>query len=162
MSYVQKILPDSEKIVYKAKVHWIIFLPTIIWMGISLLLCLAYGFCQSLGKEEAPAILLFALLTCLITFCCFIKELLVKHSSEYVLTSKRLIFKTGIIARKTKEIVLTKYEGLSVNQGIMGRILGYGQITATSGGITNEYNNIKDPTTFILHINEQMAQIQNS
>jgi len=55
---------------------------------------------------------------------------LIKQStSEFVITNKRIIIKTGFISRKTLEMNLSKIESVNVEQGILGRILGYGTIT---------------------------------
>lgn len=158
MSYIQNNLSDKEDIVYKANIHWIIFFPTIIWGMISLLLILLF---KASTSEDSEGILFYAIISCVITIYCFIKELLNKFTSEYILTTKRLIFKTGIIARDTKEIVLAKYEGVLIKQSILGRLLRYGTIIATTGGITNKYKNIKNPTEFTYHINEQIQKSQS-
>lgn len=158
MSYVQKNLSDKEDIVYKANIHWIIFVPAFIWGMISLLCLLCYNTSTS---ENSEGILFYAIISCAITIYCLIKELLEKYTSEYILTTKRLIFKTGIIARNTKEILLTKYEGVLIRQSVLGRLLRYGTIIATTGGITNKYKNIENPTAFSYHINEQIQKSQS-
>ena len=86
---------------------------------------------------------------------CLIRELIEKLSSEYALTNKRLIMKSGIIARRTVELMLTKCEGVSIDQSIMGRLLGYGTLLATTGGATNKFRKIADPVVFRNRINEQ-------
>lgn len=63
--------------------------------------------------------------------------MLVKVGSVYAVTNKRVIIKTGVISRRTVELVLAKCEGIQVVQGIAGRIFGYGSIVVTTGGTTN-------------------------
>jgi uncharacterized membrane protein YdbT with pleckstrin-like domain len=60
----------------------------------------------------------------------FIKQLYI----EYGLTNKKVIIKTGVIGRATDEIKLNKIETVEVRQGIMGRILGYGNVLVTGTG----------------------------
>lgn len=54
--------------------------------------------------------------------------------TQYVLTDKRVILKTGFISRHTEELRLKKIETVEIRQGIIGRILGYGNIYITGTG----------------------------
>jgi len=60
------------------------------------------------------------------------------NTDECVVTSKRVIFKTGLIITKTLEMNLTKIESLSVEQSILGKILDYGTIKVKGTGGTVE------------------------
>jgi len=52
-----------------------------------------------------------------------------KATSEFAITTKRVIIKVGFISRRTLEMNLSKIETVNVDQSIMGRILNYGSIT---------------------------------
>ena len=54
--------------------------------------------------------------------------------TEIAITNKRLIAKTGLIARSTIEINSEKVESLQVNQGIFGRMLNFGDIVVSGAG----------------------------
>jgi hypothetical protein len=70
-------------------------------------------------------------------------------SSEFAVTNKRIIIKVGLISRKTLEMNLAKVESVNVNQGIFGRILGYGCVTVIGTGGTREpFHGISHPTQF--------------
>ena len=74
---------------------------------------------------------------------------LVSKFSEFGITNKRLIIKTGIFSRRTLELNLSKIESVNVNQSILGRILGYGSIGVIGTGGTKEYFvSIKNPLEF--------------
>jgi uncharacterized membrane protein YdbT with pleckstrin-like domain len=69
--------------------------------------------------------------------------------SEYVITNRRIIIKTGFIARKTFEMNLSKIESVNVDQTVMGRILNYGSITIIgSGGTRETFHNISRALDF--------------
>ncbi len=69
--------------------------------------------------------------------------------SEYVITNRRIIIKTGFIARNSFEMNLSKIESVNVEQSIMGRILNYGSITIIgSGGTRETFHNIAHPLEF--------------
>lgn len=74
---------------------------------------------------------------------------LISKFSEFGITNKRLIIKTGILSRKTLELNLSKIESVNVNQSILGRILGYGSLGVIGTGGTKEYFvSIKNPLEF--------------
>ena len=57
--------------------------------------------------------------------------------TEYGLTNNRIITKTGIISRSTEEMKLSKIETVEIKQGILGRMLGYGNVVITGTGSSN-------------------------
>lgn len=79
----------------------------------------------------------------------FIAPLIDKYSDEFAITNRRIIVKTGLISRKTFEMNLSKIESVNVDQGILGRILGYGTIRIVGSGGTKEiFPDIKKPLEF--------------
>jgi len=69
--------------------------------------------------------------------------------SEFVITNRRIIIKTGFIGRETFEMNLSKIESVNVDQSVMGRILNYGSITIIgSGGTRETFHNISRPMAF--------------
>ena len=115
MSYVENNLQRGEEIIYCAQIHWAIFLGPIIWAIIALIFFITYiG-----GDVEFASVI--AVVLAIIALFTFFRALITKFSSEYVLTSKRLIMKSGIISRNTLELILTKCEGISIDQSILGR-----------------------------------------
>jgi uncharacterized membrane protein YdbT with pleckstrin-like domain len=74
---------------------------------------------------------------------------IIRWSSEFVITNRRIIIKTGFIARNTFEMNLSKIESVNVDQSFMGRILGYGSMTIIGTGGTREaFRNIRKPLEF--------------
>ncbi len=69
--------------------------------------------------------------------------------SEFVITNRRIVIKTGFIARRTFEMNLSKIETVNVDQTVMGRILNFGSITIIGTGGTKEtFHNIARPMAF--------------
>ena len=136
MSYVDNSLIPDEQVVFRARLNKIIFLPPVLLLAISIWL-FSYG--VPLGGESALAV---AILWGLVKYVDY-------ASSEFAVTNKRVIIKVGILRRRTVEMLNTKVEAVSVNQGILGRIFGYGNIVVTGTGGTNEpFNGISSPLEF--------------
>lgn len=76
------------------------------------------------------------------------------RSTEMGITSKRVIRKSGVIMRDTAEIRLSKVESVSVKQGFLGRIFGYGDVIISgSGGNDAVMKGVKDPLVFRGNVN---------
>ncbi len=72
-----------------------------------------------------------------------------QKTSEFVITNKRVIMKTGFISRKTFEMNLQKIESVNVDQSLFGRFLGYGTVTVIgTGGSRESFSDISEPLIF--------------
>ncbi len=82
-------------------------------------------------------------------FTLFIYPMFKRWTDEYGITNKRVIIKTGLIARDTLEMNLSKIESVNVDQSVLGRILGFGSITIIgTGGTRKTFNRISNPIQF--------------
>ena len=57
--------------------------------------------------------------------------------TEYGLTNKRIVVKTGIIGRSIEELKLSKVETVKLRQSILGRIFGFGDVVLSGTGASN-------------------------
>ena len=89
-----------------------------------------------------------------------IQKLVLYHSSEFGVTNKRVIVKTGFIRVSSSENFLQKVENIQVHQSIWGRILGYGTIIIIgTGGTQESFYLIHDPLMFRRQVQEQVELI---
>ena len=58
--------------------------------------------------------------------------------SEFAVTDKRVLIKTGIVSRHTLETILTKVENIGVEQTLWGRLFNFGTLYVTGTGSTRE------------------------
>ena len=146
MSYIQNNLQAGEEIKYKADIHWYIFAYPVILLLLSV-------FFSSAQTGFFHYVSLFLLLSGLFQL---IKRILLKMGTEYVVTNKKVILKSGILSRDALELVLNKCEWIRINQSLMGRMLGFGSIVVTTGGVTNKFDFITNPIKFRNEINAQI------
>src|ERR671912_512296 len=106
MSYVAKSLANGENVKYIAVKHWIVHVGPIFAVVVSLILPLAL----------------------LITVPMLIMAWLNQRTTELAVTNRKVIGKWGIVSRRTFEQRLEKVDSIQVNQGILGRLFGYGTI----------------------------------
>ena len=83
------------------------------------------------------------------------------RSTEMGITSKRVIRKSGVIMRDTSEIRLSKVESVSVKQGFLGRIFGYGDVYIVgTGGNCAVMKGVKDPLAFRGQVQDAFERAQ--
>jgi uncharacterized membrane protein YdbT with pleckstrin-like domain len=89
----------------------------------------------------------------------FILPLIDNWTSEYAVTNKRVIIKVGLIRRRTVEMNISKIESINVDQSILGRILGYGDIVIVgTGGTRESFETLASPTQFRRKFQEQQNE----
>ena len=136
MGYVEQNLMPGEEVTYRATLHWIIYVVPVLLgvLGLILLLSSVVGFGVALLVVSG----FFAL-----------SRWITARTSEFAVTNKRVIIKVGLIRRHTLELLLSKVESIGVDQGIIGRIVGYGSIVVIGTGGTKEpFKNIAAPLEF--------------
>lgn len=134
MSFIDKNLLANEVVIYRAHVHWVIFLNTFLYLLLSIAAC---GFNLRL-TEPNQLLWAISILGLLLAFISSITGYIRYKTSEFAITNKRVLIKIGFIQRHSLEVLLHKVEGIGVNQSILGRILGFGTITVTGTGGTKE------------------------
>jgi uncharacterized membrane protein YdbT with pleckstrin-like domain len=154
MGYVDKHLLEGERVVYRAKLHKIIFVPPLALAVLGLIA----GILIDIYTENRQAAWIvgaaFLLVAIVIAFPRFIRY----ATSEFAVTNKRVIVKIGLIYRQTLELVLTKVETIGVKQTIMGRIFDFGTIIITGTGGTKEpFKDIANPLQFREQVQSQLT-----
>lgn len=145
MSYVDQNLMNGENVIHRTKMHWLIFVPSIL----ILILGLALLSINYLGL----VIIGFALINLFVVFINY-------TSAEFAVTNKRVIIKVGFIKRHSLETLLSKVEGIQVTQGIMGRMFDFGTIAVTgTGGSREQFSKIIKPMEFRKKVQEQIEII---
>ena len=96
MSYVKRTLLPEEEIVYFTKPHYIVLFRFVIWIILA-----SFAFKHDLGMFIGPVLLVAAVLTVL-------NSLIAYFCSEYAITNKRILVKTGFIGGKSLEIFLNR------------------------------------------------------
>jgi uncharacterized membrane protein YdbT with pleckstrin-like domain len=125
MKFIKSTLPDNETIEMEISFHWTHTL--VAWLYLLFLGWLIIG------------VFLFISM----------------WTTERALTNRRLVIKRGLIRRQTEEMSFNRIEEVNLNQSILQRILGSGDIRVTgtgSGEVT--MRNIDDPLGVQKKINE--------
>jgi uncharacterized membrane protein YdbT with pleckstrin-like domain len=152
MLYVQQSLSPGEELVYIGRFHWMYTLQAImgiIWgiLGCVGVIAVSVYFKMHYGTDvkydswiEAvhdvhPGLRLGAFFVFIMGLLRFAQMMVVRASTEIAITSSRLIYKRGLVARYVGEMNIDRIEGVNVLQTVMGRIFGYGRIMVRGLGV---------------------------
>ena len=145
MSYLRKVLFRNEEVIARARLHWVIYLMGFEAIAAALLLLLYFGLYPPVplwAWALAALLVLFGLLRLMLMA-------IASWTTEIAITNYRLIAKRGLIRREVIEIDLGKIESVDIEQSVMGRLLGYGNVIFRGTGIgANPMEVIDDPVGF--------------
>jgi uncharacterized membrane protein YdbT with pleckstrin-like domain len=131
MKYVQRVLQPGEKVLARGRYHWIIYMPPIVYFFLS-----ALAFSQIAKVTPDNKVVLAIVAPCLLLLAAIgaLGAWLRQWTTEIAVTNLRIVRKTGFIRRKTWEMNVDKVESVTVDQGVVGRILNYGTIHVLGTG----------------------------
>ena len=159
MGYVDENLIAGEKVQHKSHLHWIVYVPSVLFTVLLLGLSAFAFYSQSINKDTAWKDAAWVLLV--LAPLPIVKTYVVCRNSEFAVTDKRVLLKTGVIRRHTFETLVTQVENIAVDQSVLGRMLDYGTITVTGTGATKEtFARISAPLEFRRQVQTATLKLQ--
>jgi membrane protein YdbS with pleckstrin-like domain len=144
MAWPEDALSDDEVIITSFRPHWkLLFVPLLWFVGLSVAMILVAVYLDLLQW-----ILIAALVVFLVIFV--VKPLVGWWTTRYVLTSERLITRSGLIAKTGVEIPLERITNVNFSQTFFERLLGAGDLLIESAGAQGQskFRDIPHPDAF--------------
>jgi uncharacterized membrane protein YdbT with pleckstrin-like domain len=147
---VERHLLPGERVLYKTRLHWVLFVkPVLVLLGGVVLTILLRQ------VQDPPWLWMIGAAVALVGLLWGLVHYVELMTSEFAVTTSRLIFKVGLISRYTTELLLSKVESIGVQQGLMGRLLNHGDLTVTgTGGAREVFRRVRDPIGFRNHVQQ--------
>jgi hypothetical protein len=157
--YVQQSLTPDEELIHIGQFHWIYTLKAVLAAVNGLILCIiiliaSVYFLENywhhvtsrvfefrhdgmLGKirELHPGIRLAAFFVFLMGLLRFAQMMVVRATTEIAVTTSRIIYKRGLVARYVGEMSVDRIESINVLQTVWGRVFGYGRLLIHGMGV---------------------------
>ena len=158
-------LNPDEEILARERLHRGIFaIPVILFVLtlipvalVSILLWLMHSAVNPNGSF-AWILIPLLLVPCLPALITFVTIWIAYANSEVTLTNRRLLFRAGLLIRTSGELSLEHVEGITVMQGLLGRLCGFGAIfVSTTGGVQYPLHYIGKPETFRTLLQQAVA-----
>ena len=156
MGYAEKNLAAGEKILYRAHYHWIVYRFSIVVLVLAVALGAAalYAGSAQAGEEVGRPLGLLAAAFVVIALLSFLWRRFRAGLDEFVVTNRRVIRRIGLYAREIQQAPLEKIQDITVEQGNVGRMLGYGTVileTASEKGMLT-FPYLASPEAFRNHV----------
>ena len=165
MPFPKQLLADHEKVVFDIKPHWIAVVPAALWTVVALVAAIfGYGAAGDIfdGKGNTPEnIFLLVLFVAWIYFS--VVPFLRWRFTMFVLTSDRLITRSGILSKHSKEIPLERINDVAFSQTVLERMVGAGDLFVESAGERGQtrISDVRKPEQMQLMIYKESEENSN-
>ena len=152
MGFPRKLLNDNEEIIFDLKPHWWFLARPMMLVVVSVAAAVVIGTIFELAMIPLLVVAGVAVLWLLLRFMQW-------STTNFVLTTDRLIARAGVISKHGREIPLERINDIAFAQSIFERLLGSGDLMIESGGERGQqhFDNIRRPS---LVQNEIYKQIE--
>ena len=160
MAFPRKLLADHETLVFDLKPHWVALVPSALW---TLLFVVGAGFGIALVDDPEWVRLAIVVVALLGIFMLAVLPFLQWMYTNFVLTSDRLITRSGVISKASKEIPLERINDVAFTQSILERMLGAGDLLLESAGERGQtrISNVRNPEEVQLRIYKETEENNN-
>src|SRR5262245_9801817 len=166
VSYIDANLVPGETVVYQTRLHWIVMFGHIVFacfiLGLPGAILLYYAQSQQAETSSQNEHLMLGGAGVLLVsaVAVIIAGLIRRNATEMAVTTRRVVIKTGLAARKTIEMLLNKVESIEVSETASGRMLGYGTIVVIgTGGTSEPFHKIARPLEFRSQVQQQIEKL---
>lgn len=161
MGYPSRSLNANESVALDMHPHWWYFVePAATLLGVivaAIVVLLRFN-----GDGTFDRLLTYVAVAALVVSAVWLASRYLKWiTTHFVITSQRLIFRQGLIAKTGIEIPLERVNNVNFSQGIVERLLGAGDLLIESGGEDGQqrFTDIRRPEEVQNLIHDQMERV---
>lgn len=156
MGFPRQLLADHEQIVYETRPHWVALVLPGLWTLAALVAIILVP-----GKTTGWTVLKIAIALAWLWLA--VIPAVRWRFTLFVLTTDRLITRSGVIAKRSKEIPLERINDVAFNQTILERIVGAGDLLIESAGERGQerITNVRKPEQMQLMIYKEAEENSN-
>ena len=152
MGYADKSLAPGETVLYRARYHWVFYRSGLVVLFLAALLGAAslYSTRTAPGSGVAQPVGYLALAFAVLAAMLLAARAIRARNDQFVVTDRRVLRSVGLLSKEHEQAPIEKIQDITVTQGLVGRILGYGDVsleTASERG-TLVFPMIAEPEAF--------------
>jgi uncharacterized membrane protein YdbT with pleckstrin-like domain len=158
LAFPERLLSEDEELIYDLRPHWLtLVVPVLITLAVVVAVGAAWVVIPA-GDLQQPAQLAVGVLGVVVLLATVAGRVLRWATTHFVLTTERLIFRSGVVARFGREIPLERINDVTFSQSLFERMVGVGDLLIESAGEHGQsrFSNIRDPEAVQLEIYRQM------
>lgn len=135
MGYPTDLLDDDESIEFELRPHWRSMIIATFWLLV--IIAVASFLLAITGRWLSGSALTWlrvGIVSVAVGFAwvLFVRHLIVWLTTQYVFTNRRIIVRTGLIARKGRDMPLSKVNNVSFEHTVLERLFNCGTLTVES------------------------------
>ncbi|MBI5710246.1 MAG: PH domain-containing protein [Candidatus Eisenbacteria bacterium] len=167
MGQLEKVLSEGEPVAFRTRLHWLPCCPGALALSLVALLALVLPLVfapHQIGDLFARAPAVAATLVAVLALALVVPLLVVRFlitTHEFAVTDRRVVAKMGWLRSRTLDLNVTKVESMEIDQGVLGRMFGYGDVRVVgTGGTAESFRGVKDPIGFRKAVNAAADSVQ--
>jgi Bacterial PH domain len=161
MGYIEKNLVPGETVLHKTCLHWIVMVRPVLFAlilaagGLALLISDYETHIQGAAHE---AMIIGGIVLLVLAGVVILSGFIRRSATEVAVSNMRVLIKTGLLERRSIEVLLAKVESIGVDETALGRMLGYGSVIIRgTGGTFETFHNIGHPNDFRRAVQQQIG-----
>jgi uncharacterized membrane protein YdbT with pleckstrin-like domain len=157
MPFPRQLLNRDEEIVLDVHPHWLFFTePALASLGLLVVVIIA-------AASGISWLAYLALIGLALTLIWALWRLVTWRTMHFVITNDRLIYRSGVFAKRGIQIPLERVNNVNFKQGILERIVGAGDLLVESAGEDGQqrFTDVRHPDQIQNIIHEQMNENEN-
>ena len=158
MAFPERLLAEDEELIYDLRPHWLtLVVPVAITVAVTVAVLAAWVVMPA-GDLQQPARFVVGVLGVVVLLVTVVGRVLRWATTHLVLTTERLIFRSGVVAKFGREIPLERINDVTFSQSLFERLIGAGDLLIESAGEHGQsrFANIRDPEAVQLELYRQM------
>ena len=160
MAFPERLLGEAEHVVYDLRPHWWTLVPSVLMtLLVVVVATLAYGSMPG-GTFQGAARMVVQVIAAAVLVIWVGPRVARWATTHLVLTTDRLIYRTGMVAKYAREIPLERIDDVTYSQSLFGRLIGIGDLHVQSGGEQGQvvFAQVRDPKAVQLEIYHRMDE----
>jgi uncharacterized membrane protein YdbT with pleckstrin-like domain len=130
--FPRRLLNDNEAIVLDLRPHWWVLVGVSVVLAATLVLAIVVS--STLHGTAHDPVLIVCLILVLIALARFVRRYARWATTNIVLTTHRLVLRSGVFAKSGREIPLERINDIAYHQGVFERLIGAGDLAVESAG----------------------------
>lgn len=166
MGYIETNLVPGETLAYRTGCHWVVmFWPLVAGavLGFVGFAFFAGGWMANRNGGRYEGAMVWGALALLGAVALIAGGIIRRLATEVAVSNRRVLVKTGLLSRRSVEVLLPKVESIGVDESFVGRILGYGKVTVRgTGGTFETFDKVAHPNELRRQVQQQTGSLTSA
>jgi len=127
MGFPDKLLNDGEEVIADLNPHW----STLARPAVAVVVALVLAIVATLVNQVLALVMTAVFVGCVAWLGVRIAQ---RNTTDFVITTDRLVYRAGVLAKRGKEIPLDRVNDIAFSQTIFERMIGTGDLSIESAG----------------------------